>query len=445
MAARSTRRRRPAATTAGRQAEAQILRLAHDGRGIAQLDGKITFVANALPGETHQLRIQQEKARFAEAESLQLLGPASVDRVAPACELYGRCGGCQLQHASDRLQRDHKQALVLDQLRRVGLTLDPAAVQPLVADQSWGYRNRARLSIQHKGQAFAGFRALASTSLVKLTSCPVLQADLNAGLPVLQQVLGQIRPSLLGHVELLAEPGAKPLCILRHLAPFDGSELAHLARLSDHYRLLLQPAAEAEYFLADGSPAEPELSYSLPGLQQPLRYRASDFTQVNQAVNCTMVTQAVAWADPGPEECWLDLFCGIGNFSIPLAHRAGRVTGVELLDSMVSQARRNVQLQGLSNCQFVAADLERPARLASLYPKLDGILLDPPRAGARWLAENIGALAPAKIVYVSCDPATLARDARLIVDAGYRLDRLGVMDMFPHTQHVETMARFLRE
>lgn len=441
---RPGRRRPQAPQKVCRQADAEILRLAHDGRGIAQVNGKVTFVANALPGETHRVRIQQEKSRFAEADSEQLLSAPAATRVAPLCELYGRCGGCQLQHMGQPAQLEHKQALVLDQLRRAGLIPGPEVLQPVLESDPWGYRHRARLSVQHKGQAFAGFRALGSNSLVKVSQCPVLQPDLNAGLPAIQQVLAQIRPGILGHIELIAEAGQKPLCILRHLDAFTVTEVGQLEQLSSHYRLLLQPHPEARYFLTDGNPAQPELTIALAGLQVPLRYRASDFTQVNHGINGKMVTQAMDWAAPGPQECWLDLFCGIGNFSIPLAQRAGQVTGVELLDSMVLQARRNAALQGLTNCQFVAADLEQPGRLARIYPQLSGLLLDPPRAGAKWVAENIATLAPAKIIYVSCDPATFARDAKLIVDAGYRLDRLGVMDMFPQTQHVETMARFVR-
>lgn len=427
--------------------EVPIERLAHDGRGIGYWDGKVTFVEQALPGETHLVRLVEVRSRFQEGISEACVSDPAPERVNPPCPHYQTCGGCQLQHLNLDQQRAHKAQLLRDHLQRAGVGVAAGAWEPMLTGSEWGYRSRARLSIRHKGKPFAGFRQKSSRELVKVSECPILHPELNQSLSALQQVLAGIEPRVLGHAELLRDDSTS-YCLLRQLKPLrprDRAQLAELGRTSG-LQVLLQSGKEGEAGTTitdpDGNAVAPLLGYRLAGLDAPVGFQFQDFTQINPEINRLMVAQALAWASPVASETWLDLFCGIGNFTLPLASLGCRVIGVELLPYMVERARQNAAAQGLDNCEFAAADLTSATALRRLPAEIDGVLLDPPRAGAREVVENLLKLRPKKLLYVSCDPATFARDAKILLDGGYELIRLSTLDMFPQTMHVESMGYF---
>ncbi|UTA46279.1 23S rRNA (uracil(1939)-C(5))-methyltransferase RlmD [Simiduia sp. 21SJ11W-1] len=449
MAARPKHNRRPARTKAPEvrlprnESEVTIERLAHDGRGIGYVDGKVTFVEQALAGESHRVRVIGGKSKFYEAVSSELLSAPAQERAVPSCPHYQSCGGCHLQHMSLDAQIAFKQDLVADQCRRNGVSL-PGFSSPL-AGAGLGYRGRCRLSVHHKGEAFAGFRQKGQAQLVKIKQCDVLVPSLAKLIEPLQGALSQITARSLGHVELI-DDSAGPVIIVRHVADLSEQELAVLQQLADtqSVRLLLQPNAEPALYLVSGEAVSTQFSLSVPGLNAPLAYRAEDFTQVNRQINQQMVAQALNWLPLSRDQTWIDLYCGVGNFSLPLATRVGSVHGVEGVADMVAQAELNARNQGLDNCSFYAADLEQAGIYRRLPKQVDGVLLDPPRAGAKTVVGHIASLKPAHILYVSCDPATFARDAAMLTEQGYKIDKIGIIDMFPQTMHVETMAVFRR-
>lgn len=435
----SARGARPAVLPA--PAELTIERLAHDGRGIGYTDGRITFVEQALPGEVHRVRYVAAKSKYLEAQSEACLAAPSPTRVAPVCGHYTQCGGCQLQHMDDAAQLAFKQQMVQDQCRRAGLVVP--AFEPAISAQSQRYRARCRLSINHKGQAFAGFRQKGRSQLVKILSCPVLTTELAALLEPIQAVLAELPPASLGHIELISETSGVYL-LLRHVKSLDVQARQKLVELEQATgaRLLLQPEASADYQDLQGLPVAPRLAYELAELEAPVHFKPHHFTQVNPVINQLMVSQAMTWLAPQESQVWLDLFCGVGNFSLPLANRVHRVIGVEASTEMVEQASQNAHVLQRQNCEFLVGDLEQSSIYRKFPKYIHGVLLDPPRAGAKGVIEHLAGLKPAQILYVSCDPATFARDAKLLIEGGYRIKKIGVLDMFPQTMHVETMALF---
>ncbi|BFM11691.1 23S rRNA (uracil(1939)-C(5))-methyltransferase RlmD [Simiduia litorea] len=425
-------------------AEVVIDRLAHDGRGIAQLDGKIVFVDHALPLEKHLVKVVAQKSKYSEALSVSIIGDVSTERREPACAYYATCGGCQIQHLAPDAQLHFKSNLVQDQLRRAKLNVEPEKVAAIVSKNTLAYRSRARLSLSHKGSPYAGFKARANSQIIKIDRCLVLDPALDACLAPLQRALIEFRPEVLGHIEML-KTQALPVLVLRHVAALMEPELDALSTLSVETgaEVYLQPDSSADYYRLDGRRAEISFTVSVPHLAKPLRYQISNFSQINPDVNYAMVEQALSWAHPSKEDIWLDLFCGVGNLTLPFAAFAHQVIGVEAIADMVEQAKANAESLAVTNCKFLAADLEKIESLRKLPKKVDGVILDPPRAGAKSVVENISRLKPKKILYISCDAATFARDARTLVESGYDLERVGALDMFPQTMHVETMALFL--
>ncbi len=422
-------------------AELTIERLAHDGRGIGYTEGRITFVEQALPGERHRVRYVGAKTKFLEAHSEACLASASASRAVPACRHYAQCGGCQLQHMDATAQLAFKQQMLQDQCRRAGLALPELA--PAISAESLGYRARCRLSINHKGQAFAGFRQKAHNQLVKIETCPVLSAQLAALLKPIQVALAGLPSSSLGHIELIEED-TKVYLLLRHVKPLDTPATEQLQALAQTTgaQVLLQPEASAEYLALDGQPVEPQLAYRLSEVDGTISFKPHHFTQVNPVINQRMVSQALAWLAPDKSQVWLDLFCGVGNFSLPLSTQVEKVIGVEASAEMVEQASQNARALQRHNCEFVVGDLEQSGIYRRFPKPVHGVLLDPPRAGAKGVVGHLTQIKPAQILYVSCDPATFARDAKMLIEGGYRIKKIGVLDMFPQTMHVETMALF---
>lgn len=432
--------RRESGPVVGQKQQLTIERLAHDGRGIAFVQGRSWFVSGALPGEQVRARVLAARSKVVDA-IVERVDQPTPQRCEPFCPQAGVCGGCTLQHMPLAEQRVLKQDYLVDQLQRAGV--DCAHwLEPLVAADR-GYRRRTRLAVRvdKKGQVKLGFRALASQDIVNLTTCPVLT-------PALQQVLADLaafvhevpQARAIGHLELLE--GSQVALLVRLVRPIqDNAQHA--------WREFARSGALQLWWQLEGEPypdmPATSLSYALPDQGLEIDCRPGDFVQVNAELNQQMVNRALDWLDVQSDDLVLDLFCGLGNFSLPLAQQAAQVTGVEGVASMVQRAQDSAERQGLKNLNFFAADLSQPvAGQGWTTAQHDLVVLDPPREGAQQLAAGLGRFAARKILYVSCNPATLARDAALLIEQGYRLQQACTLDMFSHTGHVEAMALFVK-
>jgi 23S rRNA (uracil1939-C5)-methyltransferase len=427
--------------------EARISDLSHEGHGVARLDGKAVFVADALPGERVQLRRVRRHRNFDEAV-LESVLEASPDRVEAPCPHYGTCGGCALQHLAPAAQLAFKQGQLLENLARLG-AVEPERVLPPLTGPVWNYRRRARLGIKHvsqKGRVLVGFRERAARYVADLHECRILVPPLDRLMdPLSELVAGLEIYGRMPQAELAAADNGCAV-VLRVLDPPSPTDLERLQRFerAQGVRIYLQPGGPASVApLTDG---QLPLRYSLPDFELAIEFAPTDFIQVNGALNATMVARALEELDPQPDEQVLDLYCGLGNFSLPLARRAGQVTGVEGEATLVARASDNARRAGLGNVNFVTADLASSGYedpwAERAYTR---VLLDPPRAGAREVLPVVGRCGAERVVYISCHPGSLARDAGLLVrEHGFRLVAAGVMDMFPHTTHVEAMAVFER-
>lgn len=426
--------------------EARIEDLAGDGRGVARVGGKVVFVAGALPGERARFRYL---ARGKDADEGQLTGldSSSPDRVAPACAHFGVCGGCALQHLAPAAQLAFKQKQLLDTLARIGKVV-PAEVAPAITGPSEGYRRRARLGVQYvssKGGTLVGFRESGRPFLAALKRCPVLDPRVGERLVELGRLIDRL--SIRMKIPQIEVAGADHMALVFRVLDTPNDADCEVLRgfAAEHgFELLLQPGGPDSIVALE--PPEKVLDYSPDGGPDRLRFRPGDFIQINEAVSRQSVRQAIEWLAPQPSERVLELFCGLGNFSVPLARAGAAVTAVEGEAGLVRRARDNAKRLGWS-IAFHQADLFQPRPDAAwLAGRFDALLLDPPRSGALEVLPLIARLAPARLLYVSCHPGTLARDAGLLVrEYGYRLRRAGVMDMFPHTAHVESMALFERQ
>ncbi|MCY1273579.1 23S rRNA (uracil(1939)-C(5))-methyltransferase RlmD [compost metagenome] len=428
----------------GKKQRLQIERLAHDGRGIAHLEGRTWFVAGALPGESVEARVLSARSQVVEARSERVLQAAELRRE-PPCPVAGQCGGCTLQHLPHAQQLELKQRTLAEQLQRFSGLVPESWAAPLVGPE-FGYRRRARIAVRWDAKARrldVGFRAAASQEIVAFDDCLVLVPQLQALARELPELLrGFVRPQALGHVELFH--GTTSALLLRHVEPLADADLQRLENFCS--------ARDVQAWLqGDGEPAPmngtAELGYRLDDWNLTLAYRPGDFVQVNAPVNAAMIHQALDWLAPRSGERVLDLFCGLGNFALPLARQAREVVGVEGVQAMVERAAANAAGNGLGNTRFFQADLSRPLAEAPWFSEgaTDGftaVLLDPPRDGALEMARGMGSLGAERVLYVSCNPATLARDAGELARQGYRLKRAGILDMFPQTAHVEAMALF---
>ncbi|SEJ10048.1 23S rRNA (uracil1939-C5)-methyltransferase [Azotobacter beijerinckii] len=431
---------RTAPLPVGRKQVLTIERLAHDGRGIAFVDGRTWFVSGTLAGEQVEARVLGARNRVVDARAERILAASPLRRVEP-CAHAGRCGGCTLQALPHAEQLALKQRTLAEQLARFA-DLAPEEWAPPLVGPEFGYRRRARIAVRWDVAARrleVGFRAAASQAIVAIDDCPVLVRSLQSILRALPALLhGLDRPQALGHVELFH--GNASAILVRHTAPLADSDLLRLRAFCREHaaQLWLQGKGEAQ---AD-APGTP-LGYRLEPWSLELRYRPGDFVQVNAPVNEAMVAQALEWLAPQPGERVLDLFSGLGNFALPLALRAREVVAVEGGAAMVERGRENALGNGLGNLHFYQADLsEALAEAPWTAGGFAAVLLDPPRDGALEAVREMGALGAERVLYVSCNPATLARDAAELAGQGYRLRRAGILDMFPQTAHVEAMALF---
>lgn len=424
----------------GKKQRLTIERLSSDGRGIAFLEGRTWFVSGALAGEQVEARVLNAHGKIVEARCERVLAASPLRRPAP-CPHFGTCGGCSVQHLPYDQQLALKQRLLTEQLSRVA-GVEPQEWAAPLSGPELGYRRRARLAVRwdHKTRHLAvGFRAAASQDIVDITQCQVLVPALQPVIERLPALLrGFSKPQALGHVELYA--GTALALLLRHTAPLADNDLAALQAFCTELQLQL-------WLQGEGDPAPMQtgqtLGFALAPWGLELAYRPGDFVQVNAAVNDAMIAQALEWLAPEPGERVLDLFCGLGNFALPLAQRSREVIAVEGVAPMVQRAADNATSNNLHNTGFFQADLSQPLGSAEWAGEgFSAVLLDPPRDGAFEVVRTIRALGAQRLVYVSCNPATLARDTVELLRQGYRLKRAGILDMFPQTAHVEAMALF---
>ena len=432
--------------------DAEIVGLTHDGRGVARTDGKAVFVRGALPGERVRARQTARHRHFDEANTVAVL-QASPDRVEPRCAHFGVCAGCVLQHMDAAKQIEAKQNVLLENLDRIGHVKPQRLLTPL-ADAAWGYRRKGRLSVRHvekKGRTLVGFREIDPRFVADIKHC-------HTAIPAIGERIGEIAELIdtlqakrdIPQIEFIAgdngEGDDTVALVVRHLQPLgeaDRDALIAFARRTG-LAVLLQPGGvESVQSLWPESIA---LSFSLPQHDVTLAFKPLDFIQVNAGINARMIERTLELLQPEPVHRVLDLFCGLGNFTLPIARRVAQIVGVEGDAGLVARARQNAQDNNIANAGFFAADLAGDLKGEPwLTQRFDALLLDPPRSGAIEVLRQLPKLAPSRIVYVSCHPGSLARDAEYLVnERGYTLKAAGVMDMFPHTAHVESIALFER-
>jgi 23S rRNA (uracil1939-C5)-methyltransferase len=446
--------------------ELEILDLSHDGRGVARRPegapnagktaagktaaGKTVFVAGALPGERVRVQQTSRSRSFDEAKTLEVL-QASADRVAARCPHFGTCGGCALQHLDESKQIHAKQRVLLENLERIG-HVAPATVLPPLVDAAWGYRRKGRFSVRRvekKDKTLVGFREQDPRFVADIGECHTVIPQVGERIGALSALIDGLQARRdIPQVEFIAgDPttdfGGVAL-VFRHLQPLPESDRAALEAFGREHgiAIFLQPGGiDSVHPLW---PANPSLAFRLRKWDIELEFRPLDFIQVNAGLNETMIARALELLDAQPGDRVLDLFCGLGNFTLPLARSVREVVGVEGDSGLVARARANAARNGLANAQFHAADLAQDLRGQPwMRDGFDRLLLDPPRSGADAVLRQLPLKGLRRIVYVSCHPGSLARDAGYLVnERGWKLEAAGVMDMFPHTAHVESIALF---
>lgn len=434
---------------AGNMNSAVIESLDHEGRGVAHVEGKAIFIEGALPGERVSYTSFRRKPNFENARADAILKPSS-QRVTPACPHFGVCGGCSMQHLDIGAQAAAKQRVLEDAFWHIA-RLRPESILPPIIGPGWGYRRRARLTVRKvvkKGGVLVGFHEKRSSYVADMNSCAVLPAPISALLPKLRELVGALSiAERLPQIELAAGDGPTVLVlrILEPLTPRDEDFLRDFAEVHG-VTLWLQPGGPDTAALFHPVDA-PQPCYRLADFDVTLRFRPTDFTQVNHDVNRVLVRRALGLLDVRPGDSIADMFCGLGNFTLPLARMGACVVGVEGSVALVARARENAVLNGLEGrIEYHVANLfEVTPERFSAWGRFDKMLVDPPREGAVELVKSLDEAAPSRIVYVSCNPATLARDAAVLVhEKGYRLVAAGIANMFPHTSHVESIALFVR-
>lgn len=426
---------------------AHIVSATHDGRGIAATEGKKVFVAGALPGETVRFMRRKRRRNFDEAELLEVIEP-SAERVEARCAVFGRCGGCAMQHISADAQREIKSAALRDSLERIGKVEPRQWLEPLTGPV-WHYRRRARLAVKEvhgKGRVLVGFRERHAPFITDMQRCEVIAEPVDDLIAPLSELIGRLTISArLPQIEVaVAENGIA--LVFRVLDAPAASDIDALQAFGDTHGLQvwLQPGGldSLERIWPADDPGK--LYYTLPEFEVRIEFDPVGFVQVNADINRRMVHAAIDYLEPQPDDRVLDLFCGIGNFSLPLAQRSGQVLGIEGDAGLVRQAASNAAINDIDNASFRCADLAKiDGTEGWLREGWDRVLLDPARSGAAEVVAQMRSIDPGRIVYVSCHPGTLARDAGLLVNEfGYSLESAGIIDMFPHTAHVESIAVF---
>ncbi len=426
---------------------ATIASVTHDGRGIADTSGKKVFVAGALGGEEVRFVRRKSRRNFDEAELLDVI-TASAERVEAKCAAFGRCGGCALQHVSIDQQRAIKFEALRDNLERIG-QVEPRRWLEAVTGPAWNYRRRARLAVKDvsaKGRVLVGFRERHAPFITDMHRCEVLAHPVDGLIAPLSESIGRLSiRARIPQIEVAVADNATAL-VYRVLDPPSGADLDEFRRFGDEHdvRIYLQPGGLDSVSLLHPDSEQEPLYYTLHEFDVRIEFEPVDFVQVNDEINQAMVGRAIELLEPEQEHRVLDLYCGIGNFSLPLARRSGETLGVEGDAMLVRRAAANAAGNALPNATFRQADLAAIDGTEKwLQGPWDRLLLDPARSGAAEVVKHVGRMDPARVVYVSCHPGTLARDAGVLVnEGGYSLDAAGIIDMFPHTAHVESIAVF---
>ncbi len=424
---------------------ADVESLDQEGRGVAHAGGKAVFIDGALPGETVSFQRTRRQRRYDEASVVEVLR-ASPDRVRPRCRHYGVCGGCSLQHLDHAAQLAAKGRVVAEALERIG-GVTPDAWLPPLTGPIWSYRRRARVGskfVDKKGKVLVGFRERGSPLLADLEVCEVLASPAGNLITPLAELIGALDiKRRVAQIEVAVAENTTAL-VLRVLEDPTPADLGRMRDFETRHGLALYlQRGGLDTVLPLTQPGVP-LRYELPGLPAGIEFAPTDFVQVNGELNRQMVARAISLLEPREGDRALDLFCGLGNFSLPLAQKVAEVAAVEGDAALVARARANAARNGISNAVFHAADLAAEgARDSWTRGAYDLVLLDPPRAGAREVLPVAVASRPRRVVYVSCHPGSFARDAGILVQQlGYHLAAAGIMDMFPHTSHVESIALF---
>ena len=423
--------------------------LDYEGRGVARHGGKVVFVEGALPGERVTASIYKKTPAY-EQGFAQTIVHDSPSRTKPNCEYFGLCGGCALQHIEPRTQVAAKQRVLEDHLKHIG-QVSPERILPAIYGPTWGYRHRARLTVRHvakKGGVLVGFHEKRSRYVADMHSCRVLPQRISDLIGPLRELIVQLSiAQRLPQIEIALTEIAD-VFVFRILDALTAQDEVLMKTFADQHRLVvyLQPDGPDSTYLLHPVDAT-ALYFALPEFDVQIHFRPTDFTQVNHAINTVLVRRALRLLDPQPGERIADLFCGLGNFTLPIARSGASVLGIEGSAGLIVRATDNAMLNRLSsNVQFMTMDLFKIDAIQwAALGDFDKLLIDPPRDGALELIRLIGSNGPRRIVYVSCNPATLARDADLLVNThGYRLLSAGVVNMFPHTAHVESIACFER-
>lgn len=421
--------------------------LSHDGRGIATCNHKTLFISGALPGETVRYQITKRHGQYDEAKITEILHPAP-ERAVPPCAHFSICGGCSLQHMQIETELALKQQTVLDQMKHIGKT-EPKEVLPPLQANALHYRRKARLGVkfvQKKNKLLAGFREKAGRYLADIDACLILHEKVGSHLRELADCIQSL--SIFDHIpQVEVAVGDETVALVfRHLKAVteeDKNKLIIYGK-ENNVHIYLQPNSPEKISKLWPEEKIERLYYSIPEENLQYAFHPLDFTQINLAMNRLMIHEAMDWLDIQSDERVLDLFCGLGNFTLPIAKRAKTVTGVEGSLEMVERAKENAARNQILNTEFYAANLmDETLSTPWLQQKYDKILLDPPRAGAKEILQQKSLWQAEKIVYISCHPATLARDAYTLThEAGFRLSKLRILNMFPFTSHVETIALF---
>ena len=421
--------------------------LDQEGRGVARTEGKVIFIEGALTGEVVSYSSYRKKPSFELAQVTQI-HKSSAMRVQPKCAHFGVCGGCSMQHLDARAQVAVKQRILEDSLWHIGKVRAETILRPIYG-QAWGYRERARLSVRHvikKGKTLVGFHEKRSSFVADMQHCEILVPKIARLLPLLAELVSslsirdrvpQIEVAVGEHVDVL---------VLRVMDTPSSEDETALRTFADKHGIQFWLQSKGYDTIAPFHPLDaPPLTYSLPEFGITMPFAPSEFTQVNSALNRVMISRAMRLLDPQPGERIADFFCGLGNFTLPIARSGAQVLGIEGSETLVARAKQNAELNGLAdNARFAAMNLFAiTAETFFSLGRFDKLLIDPPRDGALELVKSLGGEnAPHRIVYVSCNPGTLARDAAELVQRGYVLKAAGVMNMFPHTSHVESIAVF---
>ena len=439
--------------------EIKIEGMSHEGRGVGRVNGKVAFVQGALPGEIVKAVYQKNRSQFADLKTIEIL-ESSPNRVKPPCTYSDTCGGCTLQHLDSKSQLTFKENVLLEQLESIaGLEHTSFYLLPKLQAKVTGYRRKARLGVRNvvkKGGVLVGFREKSSGFIMDMDSCEVINQKVSSLIMPLREMLTSLGASSdIPQIEVaVGDPTTEVLenntiaLVFRHLDDLTERDIGAIKNfgVTHGVEIYLQPGGIDSVIKISNDSEKQRLYYSLPAYSLKIGFHPMDFTQINGEMNIMIVDRVVEMLDLQEDDSVLDLFCGLGNFTLPIATKVNSVTGVEASQEMVERAKENASKNKISNVEFYAEDLYKlPVTKAWTTGKYTKVMLDPPRTGASEILPTIAKKKPEKIIYVSCNPSTLARDAKILDVNSYKLKSAGVMDMFPHTSHVESIAEFLRK